>query len=92
MDMVRWFLKRGLNDIHDTDVNRMGSLFLAADYGSPDMVEAVIKAGGDVHTRTIDGWIPLHSASRRGNPRSVKALLQAGSDPSSRGEHGSTVL
>lgn len=63
-----------------------GLAFLAADYSSADMVEAVIKAGGDVHSRTIDGWIPLHSAARRGNPQAVRLLVGAGSDPASRGE------
>ncbi|CAN0189204.1 unnamed protein product [Pylaiella littoralis] len=92
VDMLRWFLKRGLNDINDTCVNGMGSLFLAADYASVDMVEAAIEAGGDVHARTIDGWEPLHSAARRGKAGMVRALLRAGSDPASRGPSGMTPL
>ncbi|CAM9654315.1 unnamed protein product [Pylaiella littoralis] len=84
VDMLRWFLKRGLNDINDTCcVNGMGPLFLAAEYASVDMVESVIEAGGDVHARTFDGRVPLHAAARHGNAGMVKALVRAGSDPAS---------
>ncbi|CAN0558029.1 unnamed protein product, partial [Ectocarpus sp. 12 AP-2014] len=41
--LFQWLLRQGRNDVNDTCPNGMSPLFIAADYSSAEMVEAVIK-------------------------------------------------
>ncbi|CAM9915131.1 unnamed protein product [Ectocarpus sp. 12 AP-2014] len=90
--LFQWLLRQGRNDVNDTCPNGMSPLFIAADYSSAEMVEAVIKAGGKPGSRTIDGWTPLHAATRLGNVRMIRALIQAGAEPDAPGLLDNTPL
>ncbi|CAM9399649.1 unnamed protein product [Ectocarpus fasciculatus] len=79
--LFQWLLRQGRNDVNDACPNGMRPLFIAADYSGAEMVEAVIKAGGDPSLRTVDGWTALHAATRLGNMRMIRALIKAGADP-----------
>jgi ankyrin repeat protein len=64
----------------------------AAEIGSAETVESLIRAGASVHVRdrhevAVDqthGYTPLHAAAFRGNLDVVRVLLRHGADPKAR--------
>jgi ankyrin repeat protein len=62
---------------------RLGSYtphYLASQQGHGGIVQALIKAGGDVKTGTPNGTTPLMVAAASGDVEAVRALIEAGAD------------
>ena len=72
------------------------ALMVAATYGSPDMVRALIMAGSDLNAsdKNCGGWTVLMWAARSGKePKTkVSVLLKAGADRNGTNKRGSNVL
>lgn len=67
------------------------ALYHAAYHNCADIVEALIKAGADVHLSSISsGWSPVHAASN--NARIMKLLLENGADVNVRAGGRATAL
>ncbi len=82
-------------EITTVDVNARAEygntpLHLAASYGSPINVGALLKAGADVNARQSESGTPLHYAGISDNPDKVLALLDAGADGRAKDKYGST--
>ena len=62
--------------------------------GTPQQVEAVIKAGTDVNAINELGWrTPLmNAAGRNNNPEVLRVLIQAGANVNAKDNYGSTPL
>jgi ankyrin repeat protein len=58
----------------------------------PRVVEALIKAGADVHARSKGGSTPLLFAARSGDLESARHLIAAGADTNAAMQDGHTVL
>jgi ankyrin repeat protein len=61
---------------HDT------ALVLAAPFASPEVIDALIRAGADVNAREVRGMTPLMLAiaTDRANPKTIQTLVAAGAD------------
>lgn len=68
-------------------------LHMAADYGTPDTIRALIRSGAYVNARDYInyGATPLHWAAD-GNLDNIHALLDAGANPNARTDSGITPL
>ena len=49
-------------------------LHYAAGSGTPENIQALLKAGSDVMARSEEGWTPLHSAAGSGIPESIQVI------------------
>jgi ankyrin repeat protein len=69
-------------------------LHLAAFFGGPEAVRALLAAGADPNADADNTFNvrPIHSAAAVGDRESVRALLEAGADPNVRQEHDYTPL
>lgn len=69
-------------------------LHLAAFFGQPAVVEALLERGADVHARARNGTtnLPLHAAAAGRNLDAVRALVEHGADVNARQEGGFTAL
>jgi len=67
-------------------------LHLAAWYGTPETVAALVAGGADLEARDKYGLTPLHAAAAHGTPETVAALLRAGANIEARSESGKTPL
>jgi hypothetical protein len=66
------------------DRRRFTPLDIAASFGNPEMVDALLKAGANPRARARNGETPLHAAARctRAGGQAVRQLLlDAGADP-----------
>ena len=59
---------------------------------SPDYVQALVRAGADVHAVDANGWTPLHVATAFGNYATAARLLELGADVESRDSWGRTPM
>lgn len=66
------------------------ALHCAARFGTPEMLEALIKAGVNVDTKDIQGFTPMHNAVL--DLKMTETLLNAGADPTITSRNGSTAL
>jgi ankyrin repeat protein len=67
-------------------------LHLAADHSRDDIVELLLKHGGDFHAKSDGGWTPLHNSCEAGGLKIVKILVAAGSDYNAKLLNGMTPL
>jgi ankyrin repeat protein len=86
----------GLSDA-SADVNafRKGgepALVWAADYGTPNVVKALLARGASVNARDRQGCAALHYAAWNGRVKNVRLLLAAGADVNAREQDGYTPL
>ncbi|KJH47659.1 ankyrin repeat protein [Dictyocaulus viviparus] len=82
MKDVQHWLRDG--EYRDQPHRRTGAtaLHVAAAKGYTQLLEMLIKAGGNIHARDKDGWTPLHAAAHWGERDSCKILL----------DHGASVM
>ena len=57
------------------------ALHAAVRVGAWDLLQLLIKRGGDVNARAENGQTPLHVAAMESRPAMVRSLLKAGADP-----------
>lgn len=103
-DKVQKFLDSGEIDVnHIQSYGNYTPLIRATQFGSANMVQLLLKYGGDVRTRSIDGLSPLDYALKRVGCRgiclpprdaetTVLALLLHGADVNASGCKGETPL
>src|SRR5436309_768088 len=61
-----------------TRINGVTPLFMAARNGNPEVIEALLKAGADIQSRSTVGTTPLMMAAASGSTDAVRILLNAG--------------
>lgn len=78
-DMVRIFLGKGVNLNHQND-NGMTAMMVAAQYGNPESLKLLVKAGADPNIRNDEhyGFTPLMYALCAKAPKCATLLLDAG--------------
>ena len=87
-------------DVHARNDNGYMPLHHAAQYGTPGMVRALLRAGADVDPRALGfsihygwDWTPLHLAvAYNPDPEVAAVLLNAGANPRARGYEGETPI
>lgn len=75
-ELVRWLIDAGAN-VHFMSPVSAPPLFIAAQAGSADAVEALLDAGADPNVR-YQGFSPLDAATRFQNARAKELLIAAG--------------
>jgi ankyrin repeat protein len=91
VEAVRALLKQGA-DVNAAQGDGMTALHWAAERGSAEIVQLLVRAGATLDPRTRNaGYTPLHLASRGGHVDAVRALLQAKSDPAIATESGAAT-
>ncbi len=71
----------------------MAEMFQAGADSMPEIIAALVKAGGDPNAPDEKGQTPLHQAARRtANLDIITALVKAGADPNAPDEKGQTPL
>ena len=65
----------------DFDTLRSNTLFIKAEHGCADEIQALLIAGADPNVRGDDNKSALHVAAQRGHIDVVQILLDAGADP-----------
>ena len=91
VEYFRVLLAAGANVKASTDSGET-ALYVAADCGYAECVEALLAAGADVDIQEKDlGRTPLMEAARDGSVECVKLLLKAGANPNIRDNNGSNA-
>jgi len=75
-------------------IGKLSTLMAAATYGSPSLVQQLLKAGADVNAHDVRGMTPLMlaSASENQDAAVVQAMIAAGADPNVKSDAGATAL
>ena len=79
-------------DVMDRGVYGNTPLHHAAEHGTPESIQVLLKAGADVMTRNEYGITPLHYGASGGTPESIQVLLKSGADMMARDKDGRTPL
>ena len=59
---------------------------------TPEVIEALLKAGVDIEARTEHGWTPLMWAARNNsNPKVIEVLLRFGANAKAKDKEGKTA-
>lgn len=86
-------LKNSGIDVNFTNKDGETLLYLAAQNGHTDAVNALLENGADVNKgENNNGWKPLHSAAHNGHTEVVKTLLKNKADVNKAGKDGWTPL
>uniref|UniRef100_A0AC34QCX5 ANK_REP_REGION domain-containing protein n=1 Tax=Panagrolaimus sp. JU765 TaxID=591449 RepID=A0AC34QCX5_9BILA len=91
LKIADYLLKQHLVN-HSDHAHETLLVHLAAQRGSPDMVNILVQNGLSIEERDSRGQTPLHFASEEGHLQLVRELLQAGADIEARDERGYTPL
>ena len=68
------------------------ALGVAASYGQPKVLKALIEYGADVNRKNDDGTTVLFNAASSGNAEAVNVLIEAGADVNVQANDGDTPL
>jgi len=77
--------------INKADKNGHTPLFIAL-FGSPILVNEILKRGSDIHRKDNSGMTPLISASMFGYHKAVKLLLEKGANVNATMEDGNPAI
>jgi len=96
LDLAELFLARGA-PVDGGPRGEPSALMCAAEFGSPALIELLLRGGADVRARDARGWTALHFAvtctEREGDRHeAVRALLRGGARVNAASESGSTPL
>jgi ankyrin repeat protein len=80
VELAQMLIVAGANSRATTRLGSYTPLYLASQQGHGQVVQAIIKAGGDVKAGTPNGTTPLMVAAASGEVDAVKALVDAGAD------------
>src|SRR6185503_11632149 len=84
---LKFLLKLGAKaNTKDEDTT---ALMLAAEYGTPEMIKALIDKGADIDAVDDNGWTAMMHADEAEN---VRVLLNAGANPAIKNNDGDTAL
>ena len=93
-ETVKYFIEKGLDIEAKTDETMETPFLYAAKYSNnPQVLQALIDAGAEIHTANVDGETPLIAAAGR-NPflEVTEFLLNLGFDPEERDNEGYTAI
>lgn len=77
-DLVKVLPDHGANPNQEmADNARFTSLHVAAQGGHVEVMQTLVRAGGDIHWKTASGYAPLHSCTQRGYVKAMLLLLDA---------------
>jgi cytohesin len=77
-------------DVNQWSENGYTPLHLAAIYGTPQSIQALLELGAKVTIRGLNGVTPLHSAAEYGTPANIQASLDADANLMARSGYGKT--
>ena len=87
-EVVNGLLQNTVTSIDD----RKTALFVAASYGSKDIIEILLQNNVDINSKTEEGETALIFASRNGQTQIVEVLLQNYADINKSDHYGRTAL
>ena len=68
------------------------SLYIAAQAGHVEIVEMLLAAKADIHSRDDKGMTPLHGAASNGRAQTLEYLISSGADIGAVSKQGATPL
>ncbi len=80
LNIVDLLLSASKDSIDELDGSNRSALMHASSFGSPELVEKLIKSGSNVNIQDKDGNTPLMSAVSAGRFPIVKKLVELGAD------------
>jgi uncharacterized protein len=93
IETTKMLLAAGANVKVTTREGAITPLFMASTNGNAAIIEALLKAGADVHSVKANGTTALMLAAASGNPEAVKMLLDHGASVNAKElVHGQTAL
>ena len=93
VEIAQMLIYAGANVEAGTRLNSITPLFMAAQNGSPSMVETLVGGGADPNATMSTGTTPLMMSAASGSVDAVKALLDAGAEPDAKeSAQGQTAL
>ncbi len=94
IDRVRRLVSSDANTVSEFSSDGFAPVALAAFFGHPDIVEALIAAGADVNAQARNPMkvAAIHAAVASRDARSVEILLRHGADPNLAQQDGITPL
>lgn len=93
VEMTEMLLYAGANVRATTRLGNLTPLFLAAEAGSADVIETLVKSGSPVNATNNAGMTPLMLAAMSGDADAVRVLIDSGAEPNAtESTHGQTAL
>ena len=93
VEIAEMLIYAGANVEAGTRLNSITPLFMAAQNGSPSMVETLVGGGADPNATMSTGTTPLMMSAASGSVEAVKALLDAGAEANAKeSAQGQTAL
>jgi len=94
--MNLWNVRRLLRTQHVRTDHRDGkgrcALYVAAEHGNIDIMEAILGNRCKVDNATHQKWTPLHAATFHGQIKCIDRLLKAAANANAKDQHGCTPL
>jgi uncharacterized protein len=84
LELTEMLIYAGANVRATTRLGTYTPLYLASQQGRGKVIQALVKAGGDVKAGTPNGTTPLMVAAASGELEAVRALVEAGADVNAR--------